>query len=179
MSLIEEALRRVQGPLLPPDQTKSAAPVTPLKEKKEATSPAHSWSPTPYPTTPPLSPASRPSRVLVGVAAVVLILTAGLVVWGVFWMRRTIGRWPHTVASVPSGPETTMPESSVSPRPRTQQNPLLSGVVEGLGEPYAVINGMIVGVGEQVGGSTVLDIRHGTVKLRRANGSETLLRVTR
>jgi hypothetical protein len=47
-----------------------------------------------------------------------------------------------------------------------------------LGEPYAVINGMIVGVGEHVEGATLLEIANGEVRLRHGNGEETTLRVT-
>jgi len=59
------------------------------------------------------------------------------------------------------------------------QNPVLSGVVEGLGEPYAVIDGMIVGLGEEVNGVTLAEITNGTVKLRRADGSVLTLSVRR
>jgi len=59
------------------------------------------------------------------------------------------------------------------------QNPVLSGVVEGLGEPYAVIDGMIVGVGEQVNGATLDGITNGTVTLRRSDGSVLTLSVRR
>ena len=55
----------------------------------------------------------------------------------------------------------------------------LTGIVEGLGEPYAVINGSIVAEGETVGNATLLDIGEGTVKLRLANGKDAVLRVSR
>jgi hypothetical protein len=42
-----------------------------------------------------------------------------------------------------------------------------------------VINGMIVGVGERLGDATLLEIADGSVKLRRADGKETVLRLSR
>ena len=51
--------------------------------------------------------------------------------------------------------------------------------MEGLGEPYAVINGSIVAEGETIGEATLLTIAEGTVTLRLADGKETLLRVER
>ncbi len=56
---------------------------------------------------------------------------------------------------------------------------MLTGIVEGRGKPYAVINGMILGVGEQLGGMTVETIANGSVTLRQADGRQTLLRVQR
>ncbi len=67
--------------------------------------------------------------------------------------------------------------SSVSPK--TETDLTLSGIVEGLGEPYAVINGMIVGIGDQVKNVTLVAIEHGKAKLRQADGSEIILHVTR
>lgn len=58
-------------------------------------------------------------------------------------------------------------------------NLVLNGVVEGSGEPYAVINGSIVGLGDTVEGSTLSEIANGSAKLRRADGAEVVLRVSR
>jgi len=56
---------------------------------------------------------------------------------------------------------------------------VMSGIVEGLGKPYAVINGKIVTVGEQIEDATLLEIADGTVRLRRSDGQELALRVPR
>ena len=55
----------------------------------------------------------------------------------------------------------------------------MTGVVEGFGEPYAVINGKIVTVGERVEDATLMEIVDGTVRLRRSNGQDIVLRVPR
>ena len=200
MSLIEEALRRLQDPLL---QGQQSTPPKSVKTQPADTAPAHPW-----PTTPPLPgspPPSLPqaSNSLIPVAGAVLALTALLSIGGAFWAGRTLGtsrsflpakpaqliRSSQTSEATPPGvkslPETqsTQPPSLALPwaKDHTPSNPqdqfILSGVVEGLGEPYAVINGVIVGVGEQVDGSTLLEVVNGVVKLRRPDGSETILRV--
>jgi len=56
---------------------------------------------------------------------------------------------------------------------------VLSGVVEGLGQPYAVINGEIISVGERVGDATLVEIAEGSVRLRLPDGGEIVLRVNR
>lgn len=63
---------------------------------------------------------------------------------------------------------------------RRPKNPfVLSGVVEGLGQPYAVINGEIVSVGERVGDATLVAIAEGSVRLRLPDEREIVLRVSR
>ena len=56
---------------------------------------------------------------------------------------------------------------------------VLSGVVEGAGEPYAVINGTILGVGEKIADATLIEISDGAVRLRQADGRDTVLRAAR
>ena len=164
MSLIEEALRKIKDPLLPqppPDIPASPSP------------PAHSWM-----TEAPaqgLSPATRRLNPLLAVAAAIAALTAVLTFWGAFWMGRAIGRSP--AASAPASPAaaSSAPEPALTPRPV----PELHGVVEGVGEPYAVINGAIVGVGDRIEDLTVRRVEDGTVTLRRDDGEELVLRVKR
>ena len=85
---------------------------------------------------------------------------------------------PPLVSPVPSEP-TPAPVLEVSPapteHPQAKAEILLTGIVEGSGEPYAVINGSIVGVGETVQGLTLLEIGNGSVKVRRPDGSDTTL----
>ena len=49
----------------------------------------------------------------------------------------------------------------------------LTGIVEGEGESYAVINGTVVGVGDQINGATLLNISSHIVRVREADGTET------
>jgi len=51
--------------------------------------------------------------------------------------------------------------------------------VVGVGEPYAVINGEILAVGEAIAGATVQEITPGGVTLRLPDGRDAALRVTR
>lgn len=199
MSLIEEALRRLREPLLNLPATE-APPPTPTRSQEPVS--AHPW-----PVTPPApySGSRVPSRMtispLVLIALAVLALTVGLLAGGAVWLRHSV-----TSPRPPARPEASNAKASVltataAPEPATPADPLdgsltvpaaegltaqhppepfiLTGVVEGTGEPYAMINGMIVAVGERVGDATLLEIANGKVRLRQANGEEYVLRVTR
>lgn len=93
---------------------------------------------------------------------------------------------PHLEAS-PPGPESRPAPPMRSPiRPprgdsRRPTSPffVLSGVVEGFGKSYAVINGEIVRVGEQVGDATLVEIAQGSVRLQLSDGREIVLRMSR
>lgn len=198
MSLIEEALRRVQDPLIPHQHAK--APPVPVTQtpRAEQPTPAHPWSTTPPATSAPPTVGINP---LLAVAVAVLALTAVVVVGSAFWMGRTMARTepanvataelteltspapPRPAAPFPKpGPFKEIPILSIPwvknpPVPPTQEF-VLSGVIEGGGEPYAVINGMIYGVGERIGKTTVAEISNGSVKLLLANGKEAVLRVS-
>ena len=50
----------------------------------------------------------------------------------------------------------------------------LNGVVEGVGEPFAIINGGIVRLGETIDGATLLEVKDDTVRLRWLNQDLTL-----
>ena len=186
MSLIEEALRRIQDPLL----TKHAAHASAPPELKTEPPPAvHSWQTTPSPF--PLPPAATPSvNPLLAVSFSVLALTAVIVIGGAFWIghRVVMQPTPVVISEPPDRPKPSERRAApvvqpVAPTPETPAvsgNGLtLSGIVEGMGESYAVINGLIVGVGEQVDGATLLEIASGTVRLRRENGREIVLSVPR
>ena len=180
MSLIEEALRRVKDPLVPPASTPAK---TPRKAAVPQTPTTHSWSTTPPPSLVPPA-AATPMTLLTMVTIAILGLTAALIFGGAIWMWRTLNTGNTPVASpmISGGggsPATeAQPERSAA---ATEAGPEfnLTGIVEGLGEPYAVINGSIVAEGERVGNATLLDIGEGTVKLRLANGKDTVLRVSR
>src|SRR3989338_400535 len=89
MSLIEEALRRVKDPLVPPA---SSAPATPAQKLRQtpvspATPAAHSWSPLPASSTSrtPHTPSVAP---LTMAALAVLALPAALIVGGAVWFTQ-------------------------------------------------------------------------------------------
>ena len=197
MSLIEEALRRVQDPLLSKTQTTPPPSVPKKAPRAETTAPAaHSW-----PTTSP-SPFTAYSATtvnpLIAVTLAVVALTVVCVIGGAFWMGRTIAKTePLATAIAKEGAAEPKISPAVSPSPAQaseakkppataishakppQGNLVLTGVVEGEGGSFAVINGMIIGVGEQAGDATLEEIVKGRVKLRHANGTETILQLSR
>ena len=192
MSLIEEALRRVKDPAIPAQP----APPEPASKTKSDGTRAHAWF-----ATPPLTTRHSPSRpqtttVLLAVTLAVLTLTALFIAGAAFWMGRALSHPQGAAPTAAVASQPTMATAKPKPAPSTEQAPstatkapdatpatsdqakeelVLTGIVEGSGEPYAVINGSIVGVGEQVKGSTLLEIGKGMVKMRRPDGTETAL----
>src|SRR3989338_6202222 len=189
MSLIEEALRRVKDPLVPPSSTKPKTP-----QKASPTPAPHSWSTTaalapPQSVNAPVSPLTLVTLAVLGLT-VALLLGCAVWMWNHSGSRRSVTASPTTSETVPE------PSSDESPQASSRQEPAavarsakvstgshpdfkLTGIVEGLGEPYAAINGSIVAEGETIGEATLLTIAEGTVTLRLAGGKETLLRVER
>ena len=202
MSLIEEALRRLQDPSLPPPKQAGAvkpgpAPPTPTTLPPQPQSapihPAsgwvHSW-PTAASSASAPTPTSPTPWALIALVAAVLILTIALLVGGAWWIGRTLnaGSRPVVPARDADLQQPTPSAQEPSPVPATnlqaaipipESSLVISGVVEGEGEPYAVINGTIVAVGERIGAFTLEEITNGAARLRRADGSETILRVPR
>ena len=177
MSLIEEALRRVKDPLVPPSTTAK----TPRKgSSAKAPATAHSWSTTSAPaSSQPVSTA--PAVPLAMVTIAILGLTVTLIFGGALWMWRTLNGKTRIESARGTVQDTTTPRERSAPAPSANATAefSLTGIVEGLGDPYAVINGSIVAKGETIGKATLLDIGKGTVTLRLADGKETVLRVSR
>ncbi len=186
MSLIEQALRRAQDPVLNTTTT-SAPQQTAASEPK-----AHSWNTEalpPSPATPGAAP--RVTNALVAVALAVIGLTAVLVIGGAFWMGQTVNspqpaRQPATAEQPAVNAPADAPEKIASVAAtraparratRTEAAFVLSGVVEGVGNPYAVINGEIASIGDQVGSATLVAISGSTATLRLANDEPLVLRV--
>ena len=99
-------------------------------------------------------------------------------------MWRTLNGNARVEPAAEPTPDTTVPRAqsaSATPSAATDSPSEfnLTGIVEGSGEPYAVINGSIVAEGEAIGKATLLKIGEGTVTLRLANGKEAVLRVSR
>lgn len=213
MSIIEEALRRIQDPTLAKTQGTAADPkksAPAAKADKAPAPPAHSWTA----GSAPAGDGSGLSPVTI-VGLSVLALGVLVVAGALIWFSRAMAPQPMQMASRPSaraqeefefaappppapalpdpvtltnqslteldqpaarpgGSTFTMPWVKI--QPAKSKDFVLSGVVEG-GEPYAVINDLIVGVGEQVDGATLVGIDRGAVTLRKSNGQDVVLRI--
>ena len=186
MSLIEDALRKVQDPITRLDPKPTTQPQNAAQPSTIEPPAVHSWTAPSSMQTP--SKPRHPLNVLLLVAVAVFALTLVLVVWGSIWIGHLLGitspvamlsPQPHPATAVTSSPMPTHPVAAPSVEAELSQTHfLLSGVVEG-GEPYAVINGTVVGIGEQIEGATVAEVANGSVTLRRQDGSELQLRVPR
>lgn len=216
MSIIEEALRRLQDPLLHPAQKpQTQAPVAPPLVKPVEPKPIHSWptaaAPTPTPTPLPYS-----STLLAAAVAAIILSSLAVLAGGAWWLghlSRPTSTASSTIpaptlAALPAIPQPSQPAPSArsqdgaptgqaqSERPMSAvEHPpvpatihpianlsdelVISGLVVGGGESYAVINGAIVAVGDQIGDFTLVEITNGAARLRRTDGSEVALRVSR
>jgi len=122
-------------------------------------------------------------------------MIGGLSVVVALWTYRTaLLNRPHVVslpaATSPRRLPTTTPASADSSPPSSAQvgtastpQPtappfILNGVVEGVGEPFAIINGSIVHLGERINGATLVAVGGNRARLRRENSSEELVLVT-
>lgn len=212
MSLIEEALRRLQDPLLPTvEKAPAAKPVAPAPTSPPP--PIHPWPSTTTAQAPTPLPAPQASPILAAVVAAILVFTVALLVGGTWWIGHASGRSqaappvaipipppatpvvrpPVVVRQESSAPETSQPAAKapvVQPHDRPAAKPtalppaepqfVMSGIVEGGGgEPYAMINGSILSVGDQIGEFTLVEITKGAARIRRADGHEIVLRVPR
>jgi hypothetical protein len=121
----------------------------------------------------------NPLLVVAGaIALAAVILTAG----GQAWIRQLSARQPGaspTARARPSTPRAPTSQPSLAPALSGHHaNGLaLTGLVEGGGTSYAVINGAVLQEGEQANGVTVVSIRNGSVTLRMPDGSERILRL--
>lgn len=214
MSLIEQALRKVQDPVLRAAQATTEAPPQPAEA---GPAPAHSWPVADAPAKPP-----ETTNAPVIVASAILSLAVVLVVAGAVWLGHTLRTASPPAPSVsaasaapaasdtPSAPMAAAPVTETRPKgaqasgmsfpnplfltdvARISKSPVgsqakaslkdalvLSGIVQGSGDPYALINDTIVAVGETIHGRTLVEIGNGMARLRDADGDETILRVPR
>ena len=187
MSLIEEALRRVNDPTVPKTASGVSSPAANVPQAPARSPAAHSWSAA---SESPVASSVPSSLAMVVVAGAIFSLTVALIVGGVWWLGHTFEHSKARVASQVTNPARevisaseapTLPASQSAEGPVVAQNQgslVLSGIVEGSGEPYAMINGLIIRAGQQVGGVTILRIADGSVTVRQADGTETDLRVS-
>ena len=174
MSLIEEALRRAQeaGRIPesrepPPPSPQPGQPPTPVASLRES----------------PLTTAVRPSRSWFEVALIGggFVLVIGLVVWE-FWISFGPGISTAT-RPVTTAPRTDSQVVQASFRPASRKSLLpphleLTGIVEGPGEPLAIINGNIMRVGDTVDEATLLEVRGDSARVHWRD-RELVLRLTR
>ncbi len=204
MSIIEEALRRLQDPALTAPRPSASKSHQPDRVAETEAPSAHSWSTSPPQGSVQTSNPHTSHTALLMAATAIFVLMTVLVIGGAFWIGRFLSTNPSHPALPPHptrelqpssatptsqapqasstqpAPATSIPSQHVSSTPQASASYLvLSGIVEGLGDPYAVIDGMIVGVGDQVKDATVLAVERGGVRLRRADGTELVLRVSR
>ena len=194
MSIIEEALRRVQDPVAGAIQPPAPAPAArmsgvslppPVIAQPEPAA-AHSWTPA-SPRAVHERPQPRTADLLLPVTIAMMAMTAVLIGAGAWWLIR----W-HPMASPAAAPAPLPAPAPAASAPRPAPLPLppkpaapprlrLTGVVEATdaSEPYAMINNEIVGIGERVADATLMGITNGAVTLRRDSGEELVLRVSR
>ncbi len=189
MSLIDDALRRVNDPTLP--TTPSATTPAPVATPTAPT--AHSWPSATAPTARQL-PSSRP---LMYAATAVFLLAAALGLGALAGWLKTAApglKLPPPRVSRPAAPAKSSPTAPAgaaatsaasamswlpTPKPSASGELVLSGTVAGAGQPFAMINGQIVSIGEMIGEWTLEDIADGSVTLRRTDGSQRMLQVPR
>jgi len=142
MSLIEEALRRVQT--LPPP------PERPEVERRK---------PVPLPPAPEARVEPPASQIpWLGV----LIGSAGALILGwVIWTTAVLVR-PTDVAQPAPAPSPRRPLMALPGKPHLE----LSGIIGGPGQPMAIINGMLLSPGEIIEGATLLDVTGDSARLR-------------
>lgn len=149
MSLIEEALRRVQT-LPPPAPRPEAMPQAPEIRAIPITPPQ------------PRSASQIPWRGAAVGAAGVLILGWGI--WMTTGVFRAASRPPQKGTASRPVPAPTSRRAMLSLPMKPQLT--LSGVIGGPGEPMAIINGSLLGPGDAIEGATLLDVTGDSARLR-------------
>ena len=177
MSLIEEALRRVKDPTL----SKTVAPpavATPPSPTTAAQSPAHSWSPADPAPAPSAAPQLIWSTDFSRGAWTIILIAAGL-----FFGYWVLNRRPSHAQPLTKTPATTSTSSATIAPPSTttlsssqalalqpQAAFVLNGIVGGSGEPYAMIDGKLLHIGQSIHEWTILSIGQDAVTLQGASG---------
>ncbi len=185
MSLIEEALRRVQD-IGPP----ARAPKPP--EAQPPSPPTPPSQPSPVPATSSSGPAPLPSAQMTAFAvkwigaSAVLAVVVGTGLWTyrvMITVKPTTVTLPHqsqadsatALASTTAFAASTRSLPPLEPKPPTLK---LSGIVRGAGEPFAIINDHIIQVGDSVEGATLVAVKEDAATLRWLD-KELVLRTAR
>ena len=145
MSLIEEALRRVQT--LPPPPVEQ--PRMEQREPPPRTPEVRAAPPTPTSQMPWLG-------VVIGSAGALIL---GWVVWTMVVLVRPTD---VTVTHPAPAPSPRRPLMILPGKPHLE----LSGIIGGPGQPMAIINGRLLAPGEIIDGATLLDVTDDAARLR-------------
>ncbi len=177
MSLIEEALRRVQD-LRPPTPSPRKTPAYPPPPPADYSPPPKSVAarqPLELEDAAPVNPLLR------GFAArwIGLLAVLGIVVGASLWMYRFVSTLHPTRVALPTPPAAPLmvasaqaPASKKVPALPPEPTLKLTGVVEGVGEPFAIINEQIVRLGEEVDGAVLVAVNDNRARLRRRDSNE-------
>lgn len=194
MSLIEEALRRVQDPSPKTEEQRASATISsseaavsvPVEPPPQPRVEAHSWS-----TASPMaeSASAEPARSLSTAQATLLmaVLIVAIGSWGMGQSRSTPAPAASVTPAAPAARRHPMPQQPAPtirpadgpsvPAARAQGELQLSGIVVGGRTSYAVINGSIFTVGDSVGELTLTKVTRESATLRRSDGTEVVLRI--
>ena len=185
MSLIDDALRRVQDPLaakeLPATLPQAPQPTPHAPQKKER--PAHSWPLTSAAKKPAEKPTEKQPGTRFLTLAVILLVGGAAFSWVTnrVWVKPT--PWPKNSAKQQQKPnikagQTPFPEPEEAVNPEKMYQ--LTGVVVGAGgEPYAMVSGRIVAKGDTIGQATVSEIAENAVTLQLPDKTKIVLKVPR
>jgi len=166
MSLIEEALRRAKDPTLKLS----------IQEISEQKGPHPVLVDEPVPIADPPGPSAKQRRLQSVAVSLCLMAAAGVMVAtvvlaGAALFGRRAGE-PVLNAGFQS-------DGRLIDLPNVRPPYVVSGVAQGAGPSFAVINGQILSVGETVNGATLMEIYENTVRLRTQSGKEIALAVPR
>jgi hypothetical protein len=81
--------------------------------------------------------------------------------------KRVVIETPPALQAVAAAP--AEPPADLPPPPPPEPVFALNGVVEGVGEPFAIINGVVVHLGETIEDATLIAVDASVAKLRRKN----------
>ena len=201
MSLIEEALRRIEetgasraaqapavpaGPAALPASAPTASPAPASAAPRSAAPPVTASPPT---EAPGLSPWIG-LGIVMGAGVFLLIIGLGI---GVLWNAKILRATPplevkHAAVVAParvapiavSLPPSPAPAVAPKPWSRAPAMPTLelNGVVQGVGEPFAILNGRIVRLGETIDDAMLVEVGEDFARLQWRQ-EEILLRSSR
>ena len=182
MSLIEEALRRAEDPTLS-SSIKAAA-------KHEGTDPLFLEEPPSSEGSPvPGRIDGRSTAVNLWLMAAAGAMVATVVLVGVTWFGGQARLDPSSLEPTGSSTVVASAQSRGAVKKKlfptlikmrgAQEAFVISGVAQGAGPSFAVINGEILAVGETINGATLLEIQESTVRLRTKRGDELAIAVHR
>ena len=183
MSLIDDALRRVQDPLAArglPETLPQAPDPTPAPQKKDSS--VHSWPLTPAAKKPTEKPAEKQPRARFLTLIVILLVAGAAFSWVAAkpWLKpapspTNPAKQQRKLNLKTSQTSLSEPEETADPAKIYQ----LTGVVVGVGEPYAMISGRIMAKGDLIGQATVTEIAESTVTLQLPDKTQIVLKVPR